>query len=65
MEVIVDRFEGEYAILEIDKDNLVEVPRILVLDAKEGDVVSIVVLKEKTEERKDKISKLMDNLFED
>ena len=65
MEVIVDRFEGEYAILEIDKDNLVEVPRILVLDAKEGDIVSIVVLKEKTEERKDKISKLMDNLFED
>ena len=65
MEVIVDRNEGEYAILEIDKDNLVEVPRILVLDAKEGDVVSIVVLKEKTEERKDKISKLMDNLFED
>ena len=65
MEVIVDRFEGEYAILEIDKDNFVEVPRILVLDAKEGDVVSIVVLKEKTEERKDKISKLMDNLFED
>ena len=65
MEVIVDRFEGEYAILEIDKDNLVEVPRILVLHAKEGDVVSIVVLKEKTEERKDKISKLMDNLFED
>ena len=43
MEVIIDRFEGEYAVVEIDKDKFVNLPKILVPGAKEGDVVKIVV----------------------
>ncbi|MDE5539193.1 MAG: DUF3006 domain-containing protein [Bacilli bacterium] len=64
MEVIVDRFEGEYAVVEIYIGMFVEIPKILVPDAREGDVVKIIVDKEKTSNRKEKVSKLVDDLFE-
>ena len=65
MEVIIDRFEGEYAVVEIDKDTFVNLPKVLVPCAKEGDVVQIVVLQDITDKRKEHISNLMDNLFLD
>ncbi|MGN1457056.1 MAG: DUF3006 domain-containing protein, partial [Acutalibacteraceae bacterium] len=39
MQVIIDRFEGEYAVVEIDSGNFVNLPKILIPDAHEGDVV--------------------------
>lgn len=65
MEVVIDRFEGEYAVVEIDKDKFENLPRILVPDAKEGDVVKIIIDHDKTKKRKEHISNLMDNLFLD
>ena len=65
MEVIIDRFEGEYAIVEIDKDKFESLPKVLVPGAKEGDVVKILVDHDTTKKRKEHISGLMDNLFLD
>lgn len=65
MEVIIDRFEGEYAIVEIDKDKFESLPKVLVPNAKEGDVVKILVDHDTTKKRKEHISNLMDNLFLD
>lgn len=65
MEVIVDRFEGDYAIIELDIGKFVSVPKELFPNAKEGDIVDITILHSKTEERKDKIKNLMDELFVD
>lgn len=65
MEVIIDRFEGEYAVVEIDKDTFVNLPKVLVPSAKEGDVVKIIVDHDTTKKRKEHISDLMDNLFLD
>ena len=40
MKVIIDRFEGEIAIVECD-GRMMNIPRALVGDAKEGDAVMI------------------------
>lgn len=64
MKVIIDRFEGDYAIVEIDINNFVNIPRILVPFAKEGDVINIEVDKKETEERKKHIQSLFDSVFE-
>lgn len=65
MKVIIDRIEGDYAIVEIGVGKIVSVPRILFQNAKEGDVFKIEIDREETNIRKEKIQKLMNNLFED
>ena len=39
MKVIIDRFEGEYGIVELEDMTFVEIPRVLLDNAKEGDNV--------------------------
>lgn len=63
MKVIIDRFEGEFAVVEIDNGKFANLPKILVPDAKEGDVIEISVDRNETQSRKKKINKLMDDLF--
>ncbi len=65
MEVIIDRFEGEYAVVELEIGEFVNLPRILVPNAKEGDVVNITIDENSTKKRKEHIESLMNNLFED
>ncbi|MDD6489259.1 MAG: DUF3006 domain-containing protein [Clostridia bacterium] len=65
MRVIIDRFEGEYAVVETDDGNFVNLPKILVPDAHEGDVVDIIINREETEKRSENIQNLMNDLFED
>ena len=52
MKVIIDRFEGEYAVVEIDEGNFVNIPKILLGSAKEGDVISIDIDTDETLKRK-------------
>lgn len=62
MVVIIDRFEGEFAVVELPETcETVNIPRVLVPDAQEGDVVIITVGKDN--ERKKRIDKLADELF--
>ena len=65
MKVIIDRLEGDYAVVEIDKGKFVNLPKELVPDAKEGDVVIIRVDHEGTNKRKERVKDLMNQLFED
>ena len=65
MKVIIDRFEEDYAIVEIEIGKSVNLPKILVPNAKEGDVINIEIDTNETENRKNKINTLMNNLFED
>ena len=64
MEVIVDRIEGDYAVLEIEKGKMCNLPLELVPNVKEGDIVTIIINKDKTEERKKTIEDLMNSVFE-
>lgn len=65
MKVIIDRFEGEYAIVEIEIGNFVNIPKILLPNAKEGDVVKIEIDKNETELQRKKIENLMEKVFKD
>ena len=65
MKVIIDRFEGEYAICELNVGQFVNIPKVLFPNAKEGDVIKIEIDIKATEERKKHIEQLVNNVFED
>lgn len=65
MKVIIDRFEGNYAVVEIDVGKFVNIPKILLPNAKEGDVIKIEKDKKEAKNRKKNIQKLMNDVFED
>lgn len=58
---IIDRFEGEFAVLEKEEGGTFDVPKSEIIDAKEGDVVIFdngiyTVDKEETKKRKELIA---------
>lgn len=65
MEVIVNRIEGNYLVLELENGNVVDVPKELIPEAKEGNIVNIIIDKEKTDTRRKKMQELVDSVFED
>ena len=65
MKVIVDRFEGELAVVEIDKGRFANIPLCLIPGAVEGDVISIEILKDESVERKKNLDKRLKKLFKD
>lgn len=65
MRVIIDRLEENFAVVETETGVMVDLPRILVPEAKEGDVVNITVDASATGKRKQAIDELMNDLFAD
>lgn len=63
MKVIIERFEGEFAIVELDNNKIINVPKELFKNAKEGDVFKIEFDSNETDNRKNKIENIMNNLF--
>ena len=65
--LIIDRFEGEYALIEYKK-RIFHIPKILLpKGAKEGDLIKIQVTidKESTKKKKEGIDKLANSLIEE
>lgn len=66
MRYIIDRFEGEFAVCELEDMSMVNIPRkALPPDAREGDSILVTIDDAETEDRKARIGKLMDDLFVD
>lgn len=65
MRVILDRYEGDYAVVELESGELVNMPRMLAMNAEEGDIIELRILEKETNERKAYIQNLADQLFED
>jgi len=71
MKVIVDRFEGSYAVCEDEEQKMINIEiDKLPQGVKEGDVLiiegdNIKVDKEETEIRRERIRRLMEDLWED
>ncbi|NLT13519.1 MAG: DUF3006 domain-containing protein [Clostridiales bacterium] len=66
MKIVIDRFEGDSAVVELENKRAVSVPReILPVEAREGDVISIVVEKNETERRRGRIDTLMKDVWAD
>jgi hypothetical protein len=65
MKVIIDRFEGEYAVMELPDKTTVNMPvKLLEPAAKEGDIIEIKILDAETRGRKNKLKQLMNEVFE-
>ena len=64
MQVIVDRVEKEYLVVELEDGSISNISREII-DANEGDIIDITVNHEATKMRKNKIIELMDSVFED
>jgi len=62
MQVIIDRFEAEFAVIELENKETVDVPAVLFPGAKEGDVIDITINHEETNKRKKNIAKLFNKL---
>ncbi len=69
MDFIIDRFEGEFAVLEDEKGNFTEIKKsLLPSNAKESDCVVLkdgkyTINKETTAKLKEEIDDLMNDLF--
>lgn len=67
MKLVIDRFEGKYAVCMQD-DKVINIPRYKVpINAKDGDCLVMengffVVQNEETEDRRYRVKKLMDDL---
>lgn len=65
---IIDRFEGQWAIIETDDRKTFNLPRsILPRDAKEGDVITLIasINQRDTEMRREKARSLLNNFFDE
>ena len=61
--LIIDRFEGNYAVIEIN-DEYINIPKSeLPKNAKEGDVLVISVDSETADERKKNMRERLDKIF--
>ena len=64
MKVIIDRFEGDFAVVEISTSQFENLPKSLVpFQAKEGDVIKIEIDELETKKRKEKIDKALKNIM--
>jgi len=64
MRVVIDRFEGNFAVVELDSKETVNMPKALLPQgAKEGDIISIDINKEKTREHRQKMENKMKDLW--
>lgn len=65
MQVVVDRIEEDYIVLELENGNIIDVPKELIPGAREGDIVDIYINRDETNAKKEEVKKLMDDLFVD
>jgi hypothetical protein len=65
--LIIDRFEGDWAVIEFGQTTFNFPKKLLPKEAKEGDVIAISVSidRKATSKREKNIKKLADRLFED
>ena len=66
MKIIVDRFEGNIAVVELEDGNIIDCPKALLPpNAKEGSIINITVDENATEEKLQKLTNRMNKLFKD
>jgi hypothetical protein len=66
LKFVIDRFEEEYAVVELENKDIVNIPiKILPKEVKEGDVIKILVDYEETAIREELIKEKFNNLFEE
>jgi hypothetical protein len=65
MKVIIDRFEGDYAVVELPDRTMANLPKTVLPGGKEGDTVEIKVCPADTAGTKQQVKKLMKEVWND
>ena len=66
MKFIIDRFEGEFAVVELENREMINLPICIIPQGtKEGDILKIIIDQEETTSRKRRIEEKFKRLFED
>ncbi len=66
MKAIIDRFEEDYAVVELEEGIFVNMPKALLPNlVEEGDVLSIEINEEETERRRNRMKEMMSRLLEE
>ena len=66
MTIIVDRFEGNIAVVELEDGSIIDCPKALFPpDAKESSIINITVDEKATEEKLQMLTNRMNKLFKD
>ena len=66
MKLIIDRFEGDFAVVELPDGQMIDCPKALLHDnAKEGSILNIVVDEAATNDKLQKVTERMNKLFKD
>ncbi len=65
MKLVIDRIEGKWIVAQMPDGNMVELPKILLPKAVEGDVIVIDIDAAERAKRQQAVEELMDELFTD
>lgn len=66
MRIVIDRFEGNIAVVELSSGKIIDCPReLLPENSKEGTIINITVDEEATKERLNRVTEKMNRLFKD
>nr|WP_300004292.1 DUF3006 domain-containing protein [Tissierella sp.] len=66
MKFIIDRFEGDFAVVELSNREMIDIPVCMIPpEAKEGDTLKIIIDEEETLRRKKRIEEKFKRLFGD
>jgi len=66
MQIIIDRFEGNIAVVELPNGKTIDCPKeLLPENAKEGNIIKISIDEEATKEKLNKVTERMNRLFKD
>lgn len=66
MKFIIDRFEENFVVVELENRDMLDIPiDIIPMDAKEGDVLKIIIDEDETFSRNKRIEEKFKRLFED
>ena len=66
MKMIIDRFEGSFAVIELENGVFENMPKTLLpKNSKEGDIIIISISDNETLARKENIKNKIDRLFAD
>ena len=63
MKIIIERIEEDIAVCELENGEFVEAPLALFGEVKEGDIISLAVLEQETEEIKENVQSRLSALF--
>lgn len=63
MQIIIDRFEGEFAVVELPDRTFLNIPKKLFSEASEGDVFDILKNDDETNKRQKETDELIKKLF--